>query len=154
MRTEGAGGVGMMRVTADPVKSRTRQMHATLRRRAGGADVMGLEELRAEFGYFLDRWPLCLYCNERVTHANVSLDHRVPVARGGGHEMSNLAFICQPCNKAKGDMTEEEFKDLRLMLDRWSFRHRNPKLRDKVLTALKVSASFRIGANRRARKDR
>lgn len=143
-----------MRVTADPVKARTRQMHATLRRRAGTEPVMSLDELRAEFEFFMRDGAKCRYCKGRVTHVTVSLDHRIPVNRGGWHSMSNLAFVHKTCNKAKGNRTEDEFVDIIKALDEIGVRRRNPKLRDEIMGDLMRAASFKFGANRRARKDR
>jgi len=136
----------------DPVKDRTRVMHATLRRRAEGRPVMSLEELRALFEQFMRQSGLCPYCMKRVTLATVALDHKIPVNRGGGHTASNLAFICQSCNKAKGNLTADEFRSLIRHLDSWEVEQRNFTLKGGVLTALKVAASFRIGANRRAKR--
>lgn len=136
----------------DPVKARTRQLHATLKRRAGGAEVMSLAEFRALYGERVNGYTRCPYCFVFLTAANISLDHRTPVARGGGHDGANLQFICRGCNTAKADRTAEEFADLMRMLDEWQIRHRNLHLRDGVLTALRVASSFRLGANRRAKR--
>lgn len=39
-------------------------------------------------------------------------DHILPVARGGNSSIENLQIVCIDANRAKGDMTEEEFLDL------------------------------------------
>ena len=41
----------------------------------------------------------CLSCG---TEAQLTVDHIVPVARGGGHELSNLQTLCRSCNSRKG----------------------------------------------------
>lgn len=38
-----------------------------------------------------------------------TIDHKTPVARGGGNEDSNLVTACWSCNMAKGDMTLAEW---------------------------------------------
>lgn len=129
---------------------RTRAMYATAKRR--GQPDFTLDELRGDLDHFFRQRPLCRCCNARMSIKDVSLDHRLPVARGGSNSLRNVAYVCKGCNKAKGDMTEEEFRDLLKTLDEWGARHRNPALRDKVLTTLKVGNSFRFGANRRAKK--
>jgi HNH endonuclease len=45
----------------------------------------------------------CVYCGRRGTDAGVILhiDHRVPVARGGGSRIDNLCTACQDCNLGK-----------------------------------------------------
>ena len=39
-------------------------------------------------------------------------DHIVPVARGGNSCIDNLQIVCTDANRAKNDMTEDEFLDL------------------------------------------
>ena len=41
--------------------------------------------------------------------ATASVDHRMPLSRGGEHVMENLAVIHGAVNRMKGTMTEEEF---------------------------------------------
>lgn len=54
----------------------------------------------------------CCYCEKKVTGITFSLDHRLPVSRGGPHSMLNLAICCKRCNMAKGAMTSEEYVGL------------------------------------------
>lgn len=44
----------------------------------------------------------CFYCGMRV---NLSIDHVVPVSKGGSHDDSNLVTCCRECNSSKGDLT-------------------------------------------------
>lgn len=37
------------------------------------------------------------------------IDHIVPIARGGGNDLSNLQPMCPPCNLRKGTLPMEEF---------------------------------------------
>lgn len=58
----------------------------------------------------------CAYCNcttklkapdddpERAT-----IDHVMPLSRGGGNSADNLALACRQCNNTKGSMTPREF---------------------------------------------
>jgi 5-methylcytosine-specific restriction endonuclease McrA len=34
---------------------------------------------------------------------NLTIDHKVPLSRGGNDDLSNLQFMCQPHNSAKGN---------------------------------------------------
>lgn len=38
------------------------------------------------------------------------IDHLIPLARGGSHEVSNLAFACERCNWSRGAKSAEEFR--------------------------------------------
>ena len=48
----------------------------------------------------------CVYCGgtERL-----SIDHKIPLARGGAHDLNNLCCACLSCNCRKGTMTSEEY---------------------------------------------
>ncbi len=47
----------------------------------------------------------CHYCDVRLCPAaNPTVDHKVPVCRGGSDEMDNLVAACRWCNTAKADM--------------------------------------------------
>lgn len=41
----------------------------------------------------------CVSCG---SHSNLTLDHIVPLARGGGNEIENLQTMCSSCNSRKG----------------------------------------------------
>lgn len=46
----------------------------------------------------------CLRCGEEKP---LTRDHVVPVARGGGNEISNIQPLCRSCNSAKGVSTTD-----------------------------------------------
>ena len=54
----------------------------------------------------------CIYCNEEITPKNASLDHNIPLQRGGEDNFDNYDFICFPCNRSKGTLTGQEYRDL------------------------------------------
>ena len=54
----------------------------------------------------------CIYCLEDLTPKNASLDHNIPLQREGPDSFDNYDFICFPCNRAKGTLTGQEYKDL------------------------------------------
>lgn len=41
-------------------------------------------------------------CNMCKSTSNLSIDHIVPVSKGGGNELDNLQCLCKPCNSKKG----------------------------------------------------
>lgn len=51
----------------------------------------------------------CVYCAVRLERHTATLDHVVPLARGGAHESGNLVAACAPCNRLKGDTLPAEF---------------------------------------------
>lgn len=50
----------------------------------------------------------CQYCRKKLIGANLTLDHVMPVSRGGKFEWNNLVSCCKPCNNRKGNRTLEE----------------------------------------------
>lgn len=41
----------------------------------------------------------CLHCG---THVSLTIDHIVPVSKGGAHDDDNLQTLCRSCNSRKG----------------------------------------------------
>lgn len=76
----------------------------------------------------------CKYCNIELTIKNMSLDHKIPLPHAARkaskatqysrditlskediirlNEEDNLHFVCLTCNRAKGNMTDEEYSSL------------------------------------------
>lgn len=51
----------------------------------------------------------CSYCSSKAT----TLDHVIPVSRGGKHEPENVVPACKSCNSSKGARTPEEWMEAR-----------------------------------------
>lgn len=79
------------------------------------ADV--LPYTQAQFGKWL--WTqiqfgaiLCPYCGAPIDILSMELDHKTPLRRHGGPELSNKQVICRKCNGSKGDFTHEEYVEI------------------------------------------
>jgi 5-methylcytosine-specific restriction endonuclease McrA len=53
--------------------------------------------------------PHCLYCTRRLRPKGVTLDHVLPICRGGAHHVDNMVLACPACNVAKGERTPSEW---------------------------------------------
>jgi 5-methylcytosine-specific restriction endonuclease McrA len=51
---------------------------------------------------------VCHYCGRKVGAEALTLDHVVPVARGGTSTKGNVVPACDACNKAKKFLTPAE----------------------------------------------
>ena len=55
----------------------------------------------------------CIFTgDELVPGVNASLDHIVPLSRGGTNSLDNVQWVLYRVNKMKGDMLESEFLDM------------------------------------------
>jgi 5-methylcytosine-specific restriction endonuclease McrA len=88
--------------------------------------------------------PLCAYCRAPVSFA-VQVDHRTPIARGGRHQLANLAVCCSRCNALKGQLTEVEFREL------LSFLAQHPRVAADLERRLLAGAA-RYAPKRRSRR--
>lgn len=62
----------------------------------------------------------------------LTLDHKVPLSRGGTSTLDNLAVCSEEANKVKGDMTDDRFNSLIYFLGGWP-----PEARESVWKRLK-----------------
>ena len=51
---------------------------------------------------------VCHYCGKKFPESELTLDHIVPVARGGRSTRGNLVVCCRACNQAKKFLTPAE----------------------------------------------
>ena len=52
----------------------------------------------------------CFYCGALTALALGTMDHRVPIQRGGQTEVSNLVWACREDNIAKGHLSLAEYR--------------------------------------------
>jgi 5-methylcytosine-specific restriction endonuclease McrA len=48
----------------------------------------------------------CIYCGERE---DLTVDHNMPISRGGTNDIANILPACLSCNQQKGRRTAREF---------------------------------------------
>jgi hypothetical protein len=54
----------------------------------------------------------CALTGQHLNPSNASLDHVIPVSRGGAHTIENMQVVLTSANHAKGTMTQDEFIQL------------------------------------------
>jgi len=50
----------------------------------------------------------CYHCGERFKPAELTMDHLIPIARGGKSDKKNCVPSCKECNTKKGHRTRAE----------------------------------------------
>jgi CRISPR/Cas system Type II protein with McrA/HNH and RuvC-like nuclease domain len=56
---------------------------------------------------------ICIYTGEKlIPGINASIDHIVPVSRGGENKIENLQWVTKRINTIKNDLTHQEFIEL------------------------------------------
>lgn len=66
------------------------------------------QDVEAIFTIFDGRCAYCL-CEESEETGTFNLEHVIPLARNGTHEVSNLVISCRKCNRQKWDKPVSEF---------------------------------------------
>jgi 5-methylcytosine-specific restriction enzyme A len=54
---------------------------------------------------------LCHYCGSKVAYRDLTMDHLVPLARGGRSTRENLVPSCKQCNNLKKSMLPLEWEE-------------------------------------------
>ena len=60
---------------------------------------------------------ICYYCGEQVPPKELTMDHLVPLARGGRSNKGNLVASCKECNTRKKIMLPLEWQEYMEKLD-------------------------------------
>ena len=76
----------------------------------------------------------CEYTGELVKIADIQIDHRTPIGRGGSFGIENLAVTTAQNNQRKGSLTQSEFLKLLAWLDLNGFE---PAAKKDILTRLR-----------------
>ncbi|MEA5512839.1 HNH endonuclease [Nodularia sp. UHCC 0506] len=52
----------------------------------------------------------CQSCGKTKLETNLTIDHIIPLARGGQNDLSNLHTLCFTCNQQKTDKLDPRFR--------------------------------------------
>lgn len=90
------------------VKSPKGKKHCQARR-ARKRNAAGFHTADQWIQRFLFHGQRCRYCRIPLTLQQASIDHAIPLSRGGSNWPSNLVPACLPCNCSKHNKTISEF---------------------------------------------
>lgn len=60
----------------------------------------------------------CQYCGRHLSDSSTTVDHVLPLCRGGAHDWLNVVASCKPCNHRKDDRTPRE-AGMKLLREPW-----------------------------------
>ncbi len=61
---------------------------------------------------------ICYYCGKKFAARDLTMDHLIPLARGGTSSKGNIVAACKDCNNRKKTMLPLEWEDYMASLDR------------------------------------
>lgn len=61
-----------------------------------------------KYRLFLRDRQICAYCGGKFAESDLTVEHIVPVSRGGQHVWTNVVTACRSCNTRKGNRLPEE----------------------------------------------
>lgn len=73
-----------------------------------------ISRMKAADVVYKTRERFCFYCQKQLTGSQMTVDHRIPIRRGGSlTDPKNFVPCCRECNLLKGILTDKEFNHLR-----------------------------------------
>ena len=53
----------------------------------------------------------CYYCEQNLSKSEITMDHVVPISRGGRSTKGNVVIACETCNINKRSLTAVEWEE-------------------------------------------
>lgn len=79
----------------------------------------------------------CGICGSQVDSENFTIDHILPLSRGGKNELSNYQLACTKCNALKSNYTDTEFARSITKILANQFEHQNQsELSDMIIQSI------------------
>ncbi len=94
--------------------SRSYQLPAVIRLKQYIRPYLSLSVRLSRQNIFLRDNHICQYCHRKFSEKRLTIDHVLPLSKGGKHEWTNVVTACSLCNNKKGDKSPEK-ANLRLL---------------------------------------
>lgn len=84
---------------------------------------------------------VCGICGQPVAKNNYTIDHIIPLSKGGSYKYTNLQCCCKRCNQFKADSLPSDFFDIVVsILNHQVNEKQNEKLKEELKKILLLSA--------------
>lgn len=78
----------------------------------------------------------CSICGKPISYTEMTVDHIIPVSRGGGNSRDNLRCVCHECNAIKGNKLDSEmYKEMLNMCSIKMYEDPDNKIWDDMIRA-------------------
>lgn len=79
----------------------------------------------------------CALCGRPLTYAEMTIDHIVPLAKGGENEIENFQCTCKECNEFKQSILPEDFMDKIVTIFKHNFKNiRKKGIRQRIVMCI------------------
>ena len=86
----------------------------------------------------------CMLCGKFVDYEDFTVDHIIPLAKGGTNDISNLQCTCKRCNTIKQDIMPDELIDVLTEMIEYDIKKNKHSVGKRLLKVLlKEKFSFR-----------
>jgi len=103
-----------------PILVKARELRSRLLSRSKDPGIKQTTPTVAELEKWMTRDSyVCYYSGVDLTLDTVTVDHKIPISKGGTNELENLCIASHHMNTAKGNLTAEEFMDLLILIRKW-----------------------------------
>ena len=82
----------------------------------------------------------CGICGNFVPPNEMTIDHIIPISKGGTYDLDNLQCCCKKCNQIKADILPEDFLDKMIQIIGFQADSGN----DKAVKGIKMMAKGRL----------
>ncbi len=103
----------------DPLKLKAINTRDLFRKNGGDLEIPSVTSIEDWFKSLPDNAWVCYYSGEPLSIRDFSVDHKIPVSRGGTHDFTNIALCTKNMNYAKGPLNDTEFKDILNTISNW-----------------------------------
>ena len=83
----------------------------------------------------------CAICGRTVKFTKSTIDHKIPLTKGGTNGKGNLQLTCLRCNRMKSDCTPEGFMENIAEIAAYNWKSFLPAFSRSVLWTLKGGAA-------------
>lgn len=103
----------------DPVLLRARNLRSSLLRRVLPELKNTTPTIQELYKWLSLSYYICYYSLEVLTLEQLTIDHKLPLNRGGDNSIDNLCFCSSNMNNLKGNLNEIEFRSLLELCKTW-----------------------------------